>query len=154
MTKDRALAIAISLFVIVMYIESYNIAGKSDWQKFSSAFYPRVLLTIMTILAVILLIRSFVLGKHNEKIRRSVDFKVFLEKYWKVILLFISFGIYVFILTRVGFVISSALYLFISQLILMGMKSRKSLFLNISITVIATLSIFFIFNYGLNVWLP
>jgi putative tricarboxylic transport membrane protein len=153
MVKDRALSLAIGLFIVVMSIESIEIAGKSNWQTHSSAFYPRVLLVVMGVLATILFVKSFTHKKKSEeKVKRSL--KTLWLEYNKIFILFVCFGGYVFILTKVGFIVSTALYLFISQAVLTGLKEKKKLVLNLAVTIIATFTIFAIFNYGLNVWLP
>jgi putative tricarboxylic transport membrane protein len=153
MVKDRALALAIGLFIVVMFIESFKIAEKSNWQTHSSAFYPRVLLVLMGILAIILFMKTLTNKKKSEeKVKRSL--KTLWLEYNKIFILFVCFGGYVFILTKVGFIVSTALYLFISQAVLTGLKDKKKILLNLTVTLISTFSIFVIFNYGLNVWLP
>lgn len=151
MSKDRVLAITLLLFVIVMFTETFNIAGKNSFQIYSSAFYPRILLAVIAALTVVLLITSFLGNKKGT--RKKVEFKD-LEKYAKVVLLFVFFGIYISILPYLGFILSSTIYLFISQGILMGYRKVKTLILNVAVSLIATFSIYFIFNNLLNVWLP
>ncbi|CAM3481611.1 hypothetical protein GCM10009865_12050 [Aeromicrobium ponti] len=154
MTKDRSLALAVGIFIVIMYVESMQIAEKSSWQVYGSAFYPRILLAIMGALAVLLFINSFRNKKPSTSEKNIKDLKSFWTEYNKIIFLFIAFFVYVFILPIAGFIIATALYLFISQAILMGVKRKKKLLLNVSVTVITTMSVFVIFNYGLNVWLP
>ncbi|MDF0725574.1 hypothetical protein PY093_02455 [Cytobacillus sp. S13-E01] len=59
MTKDRTLAFLTGLFTIVMFVETFKIAEKSNWQAYGSAFYPRVLLLVIGVLAIFLFINSF-----------------------------------------------------------------------------------------------
>ncbi|GGC76302.1 hypothetical protein GCM10007216_03570 [Thalassobacillus devorans] len=154
MTKDRSFALAVGVFIVIMYIESMRIPEKTSWQVYGSAFYPRILLGIMGVLALFLLINSFRNKKTKGSDNKFIDLPGFWKEYNEIIFLFVAFGVYVFILSRVGFILSTALYLFISMAILMGVKNKKDVMLNITVTVIATLSVFAIFNYGLNVWLP
>jgi putative tricarboxylic transport membrane protein len=152
MTKDRALSLALILFVGVMFAETFNFPEKSDWQMFSPAFYPRIILSIISVLTLILCIRSF---KQAKPATESKDRKSsFWKEYGKVILLFVIFAIYVILLQLIGFIMATILYLLASQAVLMGIKERKAWILNSSVSLIATFTVYFIFTDVLQVWLP
>lgn len=152
LAKDRMLSIAVLLLLGVMYVETFQFPEKSDWQLFSTTFYPRILLTVTGILALLLLIRSF---KHEKgKETPKVEWKQMGKKYGKVMALFATTGIYVWILPHLGFLPATLFYLFSSQAILMGTKSPKGILLNVTVTFSATFLVFYLFQHVLNIWLP
>jgi putative tricarboxylic transport membrane protein len=153
MTKDRALCLALILLVGVMFAETFNFPEKSDWQMYSPAFYPRIILTIIGILTMVLSIRSFKLAKQSTESNGNDAKQSFWKEYGNIILLFVVFGIYAVLLPQIGFIMASILYLFASQAILMGI-GKKPLILNSTVSLVATLAVYFIFTNILGVWLP
>jgi putative tricarboxylic transport membrane protein len=153
MTKDRALSLALVLFIGVMFAETFNFPEKSDWQMYSPALYPRIILSIIGILTVILCFRSF-----KPTIKQTADHKDRKQNsrraYGKIVWLFVFFGIYVILLQQLGFIIATILYLLCSQAILMGIRKPKAVILNSSVSLVATFTVYFIFTNVLQVWLP
>jgi putative tricarboxylic transport membrane protein len=84
-----------------MFAETFNFPEKFNWQAYGPAFYPRIILSIIGFFTVLLLIRSFISNKRvtegNEE-KRS-----FWKEYGTVIWLFVSFGIYVLLLSLMVF---------------------------------------------------
>jgi putative tricarboxylic transport membrane protein len=152
MSKDRYLSISLILVTLFMFIETFNIAEKSSWQMYGSAFYPRILLALLAVLSVTLLIKSFT--NKADLPKGAFNLTMLWKKYDKIILLFVFFGLYAASLPYLGFIIASLLYLFISQGLLLGYKEPKTIMLNTTVSVVTTFSVYFIFNNFLNVWLP
>src|SRR5699024_12415859 len=94
-TKDRMLSIVLILIIIPFFIESYNIPEKAASQTYSSAFYPRIILILLTILTIIQVIRSFLPKKRYIK-EKAPQEKTSYRAYGYVISLFIITGFYVF----------------------------------------------------------
>lgn len=74
-------------------------------------------------------------------------------EYWRVGLTVLCFGIYVFSMQAVGFLVCSAIYLFAQMMILSPREKRNPLRFAI-IAVLFTVAAYFIFRNGLNVMLP
>jgi putative tricarboxylic transport membrane protein len=151
MRKDRILSISLLVFCLIMFMETFNFAEKSKMNIAGPEVYPRIVIASIAAFSVILLIRSF-FSKADPAPR--LEWKEFIKKYMNIILLFLFFGIYVFLLPNVGFIIATILFMFVSQALLMGVKKRKQLIVNICVTSVSTFFIYFIFTNFLSIWLP
>jgi putative tricarboxylic transport membrane protein len=154
MTKDRAFSLTVLIFVAVMYTETYNFPEKSNWEMFSTAFYPRILLGMIGVLSLIQLLRSFKVKPVQKKPSSESKEGTFWSKHGKIIGLFLIFGLYVFLLPIFGFILATILYLFTSQAILMGIRKPKLLAINSVVTLGTTGIVYQIFTNVLRVWLP
>jgi putative tricarboxylic transport membrane protein len=155
MTRDRILSVSLLLIVAFLFIETFNFPGKSDLHMFSSAFYPRILLSIFGVLSLILCIRAFLPQKSKPNQRREqASLQSFWIEYGKVIVLFILTGAYVLSLNQVGFLLATLVFMFFSQAVLMGWKNRKNLMLNVTVSIVATFLVYGVFNYVLRIMLP
>jgi putative tricarboxylic transport membrane protein len=151
MRKDRILSISLLVFCLLMFMETFNFAEKSKMSIAGPEVYPRIVIASIAAFSVILLIRSF-FSKANPTPR--IGMKEFIKKYKKIILLFLFFGIYVFLLPNISFIFATILFMFVSQALLMGIKHRKQLMINVCVTSVSTFFIYFIFTNFLNIWLP
>jgi putative tricarboxylic transport membrane protein len=151
MKKDRALSICLLLFCLILYMETFNFAEKTSLQVAGPEAYPRIVLGIIAVFSLIVLVQSF-LTKANPS--AAFEWKGFLNKYGKIILLFLSFGIYVFLLSTVGFIIATLIFMFVGQALLMGLRQPKPVIINICVTSVATFLVYFVFTDFLGIWLP
>lgn len=74
-------------------------------------------------------------------------------EYWRVALTVLAFGIYVFSMSKVGFIVCSAIYLF-AQILILSPKEKRNILQFAIISVVFTVAVYFIFRNGLNVMLP
>lgn len=153
MKKDRILSICMLLICVIFYLETFNFPEKTSIQVAGPAAYPRVLLYAIAFFSIIILIKSFITKADGED-STSFSWKEFLNKYKIIVLLFLFFGVYVFILSIVGFIVATLLFMFGSQALLMGLKKSKPVIINICVTLIATLSVYFVFTELLGILLP
>ena len=65
----------------------------------------------------------------------------------------VVFTAYVLLMKPVGFIITSAVYLFLQMLILCPKEKRNSILFAV-ISVVCAVAIYYIFRNGLNVMLP
>jgi putative tricarboxylic transport membrane protein len=155
MTKDRILSVSLLVVATILYIETFTFPEKSGLQMFSSAFYPRILLSIFGVISIILFVRSFLPQKNNNDQKKE---KVTLRKFWmeygKIIVLFLLTGAYVFSLEKIGFLITTIVFMLCSQAVLMGWKNRKNLILNVTVSFVSTFLVYGVFNYVLKIMLP
>ena len=152
MTKDRFLAIVTLAMVAILLVESGGIASKTSWQPYGSALFPQILLVVTGLLALAILLKSFFKPPQDSSSRRSVK-DVLLEKQ-KVILLFLIFGIYAAALSYLGYLISTLLFMVITQALLLGVDSRRKWLINLGTSFTIVPLVFVVFRYGLNIWLP
>ncbi|MFZ7103029.1 MAG: tripartite tricarboxylate transporter TctB family protein [Peptococcaceae bacterium] len=151
MTKDRVLSIVTLMVCFIMYRETYQFAKKASWQLVGPQVFPRVVIIIIALLAVIILIQSFIY--ENSK-KEKFDFRKFWGSYGKSVVIFFVFGLYVIFLPRIHFMAATIMFLVATQALLMGVKKRKALITNLAVTLIATFSVYTIFTNFLNIWLP
>ncbi|MEC5423305.1 tripartite tricarboxylate transporter TctB family protein [Virgibacillus sp. C22-A2] len=154
MVKNRILSICTLIVCLVMYMETFKFGEKTSVQVVSPAAYPRFLLYFIAGFSIFILIQSF-FTKTDKNQAIVFNFKKFWNKYREIILLFLFFGFYVFLLSsNVGFIISTLLFMFASQALLMGLKRLKSVITNISVTTVLTFFVYFTFTEMLSIMLP
>ncbi len=152
-TKDRALALAMLLLAAILLVESGNIPGKTAWQPYGSALYPRILLGVIGVLSTIILIRSFFSrAAKSTSTRRS--FRAYLVHNQKVLLLFVLFACYAALLPVVGYLVATLGFLVLSLALLLGVDSRRKVIVNLATSFTLAPLIYVIFRYGLRIWLP
>lgn len=152
LTKDRSLAVFVLVFVAILLIESSNIPDKTAWQPYGSSLFPRILLSILAILSVALLLKSIL--KSDISPQFIAPLTETLRKKWKVIALFIIFGLYAISLPLLGYLVSTLAFMLASQILLLGINSRKKIIIIFSTSFTIAPLIYVIFQLGLNIWLP
>lgn len=151
MTKDRILSITILLLLALMYKETYKFSEKTDWLMFAPSFYPRIVIITVGVVTLFLLIRSFIVPKGSgAKPGASVAGK----KYAKVLLMFFLTVVYVSVLPLWGFIVSTILYLMISQLALGGIRNTKNVAFISAVSCSAVFIVHMVFQNVLKIWLP
>jgi putative tricarboxylic transport membrane protein len=153
LTKDRALALALLLLVAIFFLETRNIPARTSWQPYGSAFYPRILLAVMGGLALILFVHSFLQGRTDQP-PLLPDVRDFFARQYRIVLLFVLFGLYTALLPVLGFNIATMAYLILSFGPLMGFNKRRKLVLALAVAVGATLLVYVVFQHGLRIRLP
>jgi len=129
---DRAIA---GIFIVVSLLLLYTLRTA----PLKSALFPGVVLLVLIGLSLTIIIR-----KVKERKDLFVNFK-------DVIIVFLLFGLYIILLPRIGFLITTVAFLIVSLFVL-GYKGSKLKIIIIS-TLVA-LCIYFIFANFLHVNLP
>lgn len=150
MKKDLWLSIVLISFSIIMYIETLSFPSAPKWESFGSSFFPRIIIGILLGLSVIMLIRSLLVKKTEVK----TSFKAFKAEYKLVLIIFAVTTVYIFILDKIGFLIATIIFMLVSQAILRGLKTKKDVALNMVISAVAPVFIYYIFTNFLNINLP
>ncbi|MGK0544853.1 tripartite tricarboxylate transporter TctB family protein [Halomonas cupida] len=153
-TKDRVLAASILILCGVLYAESSNIRPPTSWQPYGSAVFPRILLVTIAVLALLILVRSIITAPTGHRPLGWATTGAWLKSNYKVLFLFLFFGIYAAILPYIGYLISTTAFLICSIALLLGIDSRRKVMMNFLISVPMALSIYAIFQLGLGIWLP
>lgn len=106
---------------------------------------PMVILGFMTVLCVLRLILAVRMQKDkNDKAEKIITLKAALT-----LLMLIAYSQ---LFTRLGFVITSALYMFF-QMLIIGSGKKNYLFMAI-LSIIGSVTVYIIFVYALSVMLP
>jgi putative tricarboxylic transport membrane protein len=153
LNKDRALALITLAIVAIMFAESTSIPPRTSWQPYGSAFYPRLLLAVVAVFALLLLGRSFMPNVERQR-PLLPDIATFSKTNHRVIALFVMFGIYAAILPVVGYIAATGGFLIASLALLSGLSSRRKTIATLAISVITPLMIYAVFQYGLGIRLP
>lgn len=153
-TKDRYLATIILIFVAILLLESTNIPEKTSWQPYGSALFPRLLLIAIGSLSILLLIKSFIKPASGHSKISIFSIKENIKEKKKIIAIFILCGLYVYTLPHISYLIATISFMLASQALLMGINTRAKLITILATSFSLTPAIYFIFQHGLNIWLP
>lgn len=153
LTRNRAFALAVLLIVVVLFIETWQIAPRASWQPYGSAFYPRILLGVIGVLSLFALIRSFLPGAERQP-PLIPEIGRFLRKNPKIIALFFLFAAFTALLPVLGYIPTSLGFLILSFALLTRGITLKKAIIGIVVAVATTLLVYFIFHYGLRIRLP
>lgn len=153
LTKDRAFALAVLALVVTMLLASLDIPPATSWQPYGSAFYPRLLLAVVGLLAVLLLVRSFLPGGASSPALLPA-LRTFVRTNPRVLGLFVVFAAYVALMPVVGYLFSTICFLALSFLLLSGFATRRASVISGVIVVAVPLVVFAVFENVLSIRLP
>jgi putative tricarboxylic transport membrane protein len=152
LTRDRALALAVLLGTLVLAIDSRGIPAPSSWQTYGSALMPQILLAVLGVLGAALLIKSFLPGAVNGP-PVVPELLGFVQRNKHILVLFILFGIYVFVLPLVGYLWATGGFL-LAALALLYVRTVRRALAAIALAIVVSALIYAIFHYGLRIRLP
>ena len=151
--KEALIGCIFIILSIVMYVE----AGKLPPNLLGGMgpdFMPKVVSSGMGILGILQLITGIRRSAAGEKSGEPEDKNEEDQpEYLRVLLTVLAFGIYVFTMQSVGFLLTSVIYFFIQMMILSPKEKRRPVLYAI-ISLVFTVAVYFIFRNGLNVMLP
>ncbi|USZ49853.1 tripartite tricarboxylate transporter TctB family protein [Halomonas sp. DN3] len=153
-TRDRVLAVAMLALCGIMYAESGNIRPPTSWQPYGSALFPRLLLGVIAVLALLILLRSLFTKIAETRPLNHLSASEWIKRNHKVLLLFAFFGLYAAVLPYAGYLVSTIAFLAGSMALLLGVGSRRKVAMNLLISPTVALSIYAVFQLGLGIWLP
>jgi ABC-type Fe3+ transport system permease subunit len=123
----------------------------------SHLIFPKIVIGILVILLIILIIQAFIKAKkENRSLINIKNKKFFVEnydkmKFWGSIILFV---LYILSLELLGFLVASIVFITLFNVLYAGTKNKRSLFISLLISVIASFVLWFLFGYVFNVTLP
>ncbi|MGM0704172.1 MAG: tripartite tricarboxylate transporter TctB family protein [Pseudomonadota bacterium] len=153
LTKDRALALAMLLITGIMLVETRNIPEPTSWQPYGSALFPRILLAVVALLSLLILVRTF-FGSSNRSPAPRHAWREWVIQNRSILALFGAFGLYAALLPIIGYIAATLTFLLASLALLMGVDTKRKWLINLAVSVTLTFSVYVIFRFGLNVWLP
>ena len=147
---DLAVGIAFLVLAVAMFVMA-GALPPSLMGGLGSDFMPKVLAMAMAVLAVI----QIITGLRKMKLEYTLDQlkEEFKPEYWRVLVTILAFTVYVVVLSSVGFMISSVVYLIV-QMTVLAPKEKRNYLLFAVISVAVSVVVYYLFRNGLNVLLP
>lgn len=150
--RDAINAVVVMMFCGLAYYGTLQIPVRGA-AKTEADFFPKIIIGLLLFLAICLLTHAiYTMMKHRQDEQAKTDWKALLKDNRKVIITFLIFGVYILLLQEVGYFISSIAFLFALYLFLT--PGRKRYITGIVGSVLITVILFLIFQYGLSVYLP
>lgn len=147
------------LFVSVIMFTTTLTFKKLTTSQVGPAFMPQVIAVLIALMAVAIIIQGVRNVKAERGKKASTDVVVTKKDtknevtYRPVILSFALMAVYVVVMPFVGFLITTAVYMFIQMMILSDKPERKWL-LFVTVSVVASASIYYVFRNVFYVMLP
>ena len=161
------LIVGVAYFALAFTIPSYDAYGGSS--VVDSSFVPKVIGALMTVLSVLQLVFSLRAGKNQPPAAASTkpteEDGTFKVEDWDddaanrnadtkaLIAIFAILIVYMALMSVLGFLISSALFLFATMMLLTPKQKRK-LPVIVILSVIVAIGVYYLFVYGLDMVLP
>lgn len=146
---DLIISIFFVLLSSYMYISSLGFISKFDRGVVGADGFPKIIAIAMFILAVVNIIKILKL----KKIVFNFPKEKILQKHKEVFVILLLFAIYVILMKRIGFLITSILFMISAQWYLSN-KSKKNIPVIIVITLFISLGTYYFFTNYLNVIFP
>lgn len=146
--SDFVLGLFFAAFAALLFLGASAIPS-TGMEGVGSDFMPKILSAAIGILSVFQLSA----GIKNMKKSYEPDAPEDKPEYNRVLATIVSFGIYVFALKPIGFIVSSVIYLFL-QMVILAPKEKRNIPLFGVISVVFIVGVYCIFRFGLKVVLP
>lgn len=135
------------IFSSILYLEAAGLPS-SKWEPLGSGSFPQLVFGALAILALVSLIqKALAYGKRSQEGSTS------LRSYRVVGLVFGLFALYLISLNILGFIISTAFFLYIT-IWLIGPRNEKALPMITGISFVFSVAMFYVFKNYLYVYLP
>ncbi|MBP1948315.1 tripartite tricarboxylate transporter TctB family protein [Virgibacillus litoralis] len=149
--RDLINAVVILIFCGFAYYGSSLITDR-NLGKTEADLFPNIVIGILTLLSLCLLVNSIYRMKQEDDSKLNFSLKMVLRENKKVILTFVLFGLYVFLLSYIGYFVSSILFM-ISLYFVLANNKQKLWAVFLGFTVFTTV-LYFVFQNALSVFLP
>lgn len=148
--KDVIIGAVLAVLSTGYLLMSFQIKLTNIDRVVGSRMFPQICGTIILILSVCLIVGGMQRAKKAQPEAAGER-----KNYTRTILVLGSYAAYIFLMDKIGFTVSSILYLF-SQMVVMGKwpVSRKSLLLYLVIAVAVSAAIYVMFNNVFMLILP
>jgi hypothetical protein len=153
LTRDSIsglICLAISLAMLVMTLA----LPPASMVPIGPAFYPRIVLSVTALLSLILIFADVRHGRANAGAPAAIASTASAPNYRLVLATFILFGLYIALLPKIGFRISTGLFVLALQITLEWPRSPMRWLLAVAVAIATSLICYFIFEDYLSVLLP
>ena len=149
LNRDTIIAI---FLLIVCGVFFYNTIGiKAFPEQMSPALWPRLILSVLTVLVLIYLFQS-IMAANPVKVSHG-GFKGWLQHYQNPIWCFACFFIFLLLMPYLGMLISGVLFVFVLMTIL-GERTPRSIAINLVSAIFMVGGMWLLFTQALGVILP
>ena len=150
--KDTIVAIFLLLFCGIMINSSFDIEDPG-YQGMKASFWPTIVLCLLSIMCLVMLIKSVVTEAENNLNSNDTNLTNVLFKFKNASICFLMFVLFLAFLDYLGMLIGGVLFVFGLLTMLGGFELKK--IINHFIISIITIGIMWsIFTFGLKVILP
>ena len=150
--KDTIVAISLLLFCGIMINSSFDIEDPG-YQGMKASFWPTIVLCLLSIMCLIMLIKSVVTEAENNLNSNDTNLTNVFFKFKNASICFLMFVLFLAFLDYLGMLIGGVLFVFGLLTMLGGFELKK--IINHFIISIITIGIrWSIFTFGLKVILP
>lgn len=151
---DLVSGFAFLALAIALYFGSKNVKTL-DVSRFGGGFFPSIVAVLLAITSLGIILGGIAqAGKPNkEEPQANTESSLEKSRRWAVLVTFLLMFGYALLISKLGFIITTALYLFIQINILSPKKSRHQLLFAI-ISVLSSIIIYYTFVKLFNLMLP
>jgi hypothetical protein len=153
LTRDSIsglICLAISLAMLVMTLA----LPPASMVPIGPAFYPRIVLTVTALLSAILIFNDVRAARSKAQPPAAAASAAPAPNYRLVLATFVLFGLYIALLPKIGFRISTGLFVLALQITLEWPRDSKRWLLVVAVAIATSLLCYFIFENYLSVLLP
>ncbi|MEE9299780.1 MAG: tripartite tricarboxylate transporter TctB family protein [Alphaproteobacteria bacterium] len=156
--RDTGVAIFLLLVCGAFFWASFDIRDMG-YESLGSEVWPRMVLTIMSALCFLYLVRSLAMGQEAGDVATGVGVKgagrvkTWYATYRNAIWCFVTFGVFLVTLPYLGMLIGGVLFVFVALTVLGGWDA-KSLVIHGAIALLTVSAVWALFTFGLRVILP
>lgn len=149
---DLAAGIVFLVWAIALYL-SADALPASLMGGLGSDFMPKIIAIVTCILSFFQIQAGFKVMRDYQPEQEEEEYQ---PEYLRVLATIVAFTVYVFVLSTLGFVLSSIIYLFVQIVILTTEEQRtpKKLLLYAILSIVFCAAVYVIFRFGLSVMLP
>lgn len=151
--KDIINGIFLFVLMVFLYFQANLIDGESR-SGLDALLLPKIIIGFVALLSLILIIQGFVKYRQKKTGKSTFSFKASLKKYQEVLIVFVSFGIYVLLLNPLGFILATLFLLFTLTAFIVKPRSIKRWIVLSIYNISFTLFIYYVFTVVLRVMLP
>lgn len=148
--QELIFGIIIAAFDIFYFIMTLRIPRKDASNVFDARFFPYLLCAVFTILAVFQIlagIRNLKQAGQSPKTEENEDTVTVLKALGSIL-------VYILLMSRLGFIVSTILFLLVMFALLCPVNQKKNYFLYLVVAIVFTLFVYVIFRYVLKIILP
>ncbi|MGN8644885.1 tripartite tricarboxylate transporter TctB family protein [Gracilibacillus sp. HCP3S3_G5_1] len=148
---NRLFALAVIVLSSIFFWGTNQFATTSGGYNVSPAFFPRLILMVMLVLAIIIFIKSFFNGTEPSFFQSVLHY---CRLHWRVGVMIFFIFLFIYLMPIVGFLYASIVFLICSMLLLLQAFSRNIIVSCLVIAIIAPLAIDLLFRHVLGIYLP
>ena len=140
------------LICVILFLETRKFPVPIAALAAPPSFWPRIILTLLTVMLAVLIIRSFLFKGDTKDAGKAKS--VLTKENIRVVSAIAATLLFLFLFKRVGYIISIFMFYLVSTYIMEPTKSVKAIAMRVIQAAILVASIYFIFGKGLSVQLP